>query len=346
MRRWQQVWLGLALVAGIAASPAIAATAQERYDAAQAAFDGGNWEKAREGFASLIPAAPAPLKSSQAVIAARLAEAQYHLNDFTAARATATRAVAGLADNPAERRIAQVTLGDAARADLDMPTSIATFKALDAEAGNDTRLRLRAAVGIAQAAVVFDPPTAAAALDAVQADVGMMKLLDKPMQAQLLALRGRAAFNAGDAASASRYFDRAISASGGLTSRVSLTQVAIRSDAAIAKHLLGNEEAVRNLLTYAGAGHIDWTDVSRGNMPLPQCALPGDRDDAPRRDDAVVIEFAINDDGNVDAAQTIYASRPGAMGLGFAALARDWSWPAKVTAAMDGLTVRVPERQA
>ncbi|TFU03533.1 hypothetical protein EUV02_10240 [Polymorphobacter arshaanensis] len=321
-----RAWLaGLGLL--LAATGIHAETKQQIYDRAQTAFDRFDWPVASAGFAQLLPAPPAPLKGASAVIAARLAEAELKQDQYEAARGHATRAVAGLADNPEERAQALITLGNASRLDLMMPEAIAAFSEA-AKIGNTLpATRAAALIGLAQSASVYAPDTAAAALATLVADPKLMAGWSNERRAQVEALQGRAELNRGDFRAANRFFDAAVRDSGSLTSnKVSMVQVALRGDAAIASQMLGYDESARKYLAFSGAGHVNWDNISRGNLQPPVCGQPDDGPDAIQPDDTAVVEFSIGPDGEVTNAMTIFASRPGPMGIGFARAVRDWSW--------------------
>lgn len=196
-------------------------------------------------------------------------------------------------------------------------------RAIAASGGGPTSLSARA--GFALAKTTVDPAATQTILDAIFADQALMSKLDKPNLAAVEDLRGRAAMNVGDLPTALRWINKAVEHSGGLSTRVTLAQIAIRNDAAIISSLRKDDEATRQHLTYTGAGHlknIDWVRQYGGDLPV--CGLGTDV----RPNDTAVVQFSIADDGHVTEATPIYASRPGLIGETFAQSVSQWQWDA------------------
>ena len=323
MRLWGTIVLS-ALV--WSSGPCLAAepgSPQATYDAAQAALDKGDWVTAASGFGSLIPSNPgARLSRPRAVIASRLASALTRLGRFDEARVMGERAVRSLPDGDPELPDTLLITADAARGGYDYPAAAQFYQRAIAAAGNNpTSLNARAGFAVAEATV--DPVATQTILDAMFADKALMSQLDKPNLASAEDLRARAAMNAGDLPTALKWINEAVADSGGLSTRVTLAQIAIRNDAAIISSLRKDNEATRQYLTYTGAGHlknIDWVRKYEGDLPV--CGLGTDV----RPDDTAVVQFSIADDGHVTEATPIYASRPGLIGEAFAQSVSQWRW--------------------
>lgn len=319
----------LSVLACSSVGPCLAAPAgssQAIYDAAQAALDKGDWAGAADGFRSLIPLNPgAELNRPRAVIASRLASALVHLGRFDEARVMGERAVRSLPDGDPELADALLATADAARAGYDYPAAAAFYQraiAVAGKAGNDTAaLSARAGFSVLEATV--DPGAVQAVLDPVFSDKALMARLDRPGLAFAEDLRARAAMNAGDLPTALKWINKAVQDSGGLSMQVTLSQIAIRNDAAIISSLRKDDDETRKYLAYTGAGHltnVDWIHQYDGDLPV--CGLGTDV----RPDDNVVVQFSIADDGHVTEATPIYASRPGQIGATFAQSVSRWQW--------------------
>jgi len=319
----------LSALACSCAGPCLAApagSAQATYDAAQAAMDKGDWPAAADGFRSLIPTnLGAELNRPHAVIAGRLAAALMHLGRFDEARVMGERAVRSLPDNDPELADALLTTADATRAGYDYPAAAQFYRrAIEAaaKAGN-VPVALSARAGFSVLAATMDPGAVQAVLSPIFSDKALMSGLDKGSLAYAEDLWARAAMNGGDLPTALKWIDKAVQDSGGLTTQVTLAQIAIRNDAAIISSLRKNDEETRKYLAYTGAGHLtnsDWIHQYDGALPV--CGLGTDV----RPDDTVVVQFSIADDGHVTEAMPIYASRPGLIGATFAQSVSKWQW--------------------
>jgi tetratricopeptide (TPR) repeat protein len=319
----------LSALACSSAMPCLAAPAspaQATYDMAQAAQDKNDWSTAADGFRSLIPANPgAELTRPRAVIASRLAVALVHLSRFDEARVMGERAVRSLPEGDPELPEALLATADASRAGYDYPAAAQYYRrAMDAaaKAGNVTA-GLSARAGFAVLGATLDPGSVQAVLSPIFSDKALMAGLDKVSLAYAEDLSARAAMNAGDLPTALKWINKAVQDSGGLSTQVTLAQIAIRNDAAIISSLRKNDEETRKYLTYTGAGHLtnsDWIHQYDGALPV--CGLDADV----RPDDTVVVQFSIADDGHVTEATPLYASRTGLIGATFAQSVSQWQW--------------------
>lgn len=310
---------------------------QEIYNQAQAAYDKGDLKTAIAGFETVLgPDKGAKPSHSKAVIRTRLAVAYLDENRLGEARQSALIAITGL--TPADGldlAEALIVLGDAERFDQNMDAAIAAYdRAIGVATGpTGAVLSYNAQIGKALAAMVVNPAVSAAALDVIVNDPKQMAGLSKEMSAQILDLRGRAELNLGNPKAAVKYFTKAIDMTGGLTTiKVSLAQVSMRSDLAIAYQVLHDDENTHRALAYSGAGHLKSEAWGQGSsMTPPAC---DDRRDL-KPEDTAVVEFAINGSGRVVGAAPIYASRPGRMGVEFARAVRLWTWTPETLAQLN-----------
>jgi tetratricopeptide (TPR) repeat protein len=326
-----RIWTAAAaLVAVVSGSPGHAASKQEIYNQAQAAFDAENWIVAIRGFEQVL--GPAGKDSpSQAIIRSRLAEAYLKNNQLSAARDAARLALARM-DHSDSVAIAStwLTLGEALRYDLNMSDAIAAFEQVIAIAPADSALTFYAQLGLAKAAMVTKPAAAAAALDTILSNQSLLETAGKDKLAVIEDWRGRAELNLGNTKTAISYFEKAVHHSGGIDGKkVNIAQVMIRGDAAIAYKLANDDGRTREYLTLTNAGHLDWNGW--GNAAVMQPPICGAGNDL-RPTDTAVVEFSIGEDGHVIAAAPIYANRTGDAGVEFARAVRDWFWSPLVIA--------------
>lgn len=311
-----------------------AASRQEIYNQAQAAFDRRDWAQAVKGFREALSGSPLSGRSS-GMIRSRLATALVNSGETADAHVYAKEAVAVLAVSaPAqdvELASALLTLGDASRYDLAYAEAIRAYADALAHAppsGADD-FRRQAAMGTILSASVIDPDLAARTADALIANRAYFDPLPKPSQALVFAMRARIELNRQNPKAALPFIRHALSLSGTLTDKVTLTDVTIRGDAALVYQLLGDDENTRLYLAYTGAGHLDSIDWLTGEKDLPVCGADV------RPDDTAVVEFAIGDDGRTSGAAPIYVSRPGEMGLIFAEAVRAWRWDTEAIAKLE-----------
>jgi TonB family protein len=298
------------------AAPAVSAM-QAQYSAAQDAFDAGRWAEASAGFAALLPR----LKSgaSAAVVRARAGTALLEMGQAEAAEPLLLAALPLLAGD--DRQLATVNLGRAREIQLDFAGARAAYAdAITAMAG-DAPLGLRIAVG--RSAIYSDPAFARATLDRLLPEVEKASAKDPNQLADFYAIRGRADLMSSQYTAARTWFERALHAAGGLSlSNVSLTDVRVRGDLAIASWLGGFKDDARRFLAYTGAAQLQSEGFDQGaNTVLPACTEGG-----LQPADMAIIEIAIGEDGRVLSSQTIYATRLGGPETLFARAARNWSW--------------------
>ena len=313
-----------------AAVPLAAGPLQQDYDAAQAAFDAGQMQAARDGFAALLPRLPhkTPPTLAVATVMARLGHAELALGNVDLAAPLLSAALAGLKPGDAEYLEALHDLAAAQETGLDYAAAAATYRrAIAAATGVE---QFNAQVGLARMLLFGDPAAARAILDGI-VDSPLSVAAKPELRAQLKALRGRVELNDGNAAAAQKLFREALALAGGLTTRSSVADIRIRGDLALVSKLSGDDDAARRYFAFTGAGGLPELGFSFGaDMPLPTCAVGG----APDRDDVGIVEFGIADDGRVFEATPIYVRRAGpstpaqreAVALAFARAVRNWSW--------------------
>ena len=169
------------------------------------------------------------------------------------------------------------------------------------------------------------------ALAASQEAISLLEVERTPNKKSLVAmhvLHARTLLNQGQNDLAYAELKKALSLSGGLDLRVSLSDVALRSDLAMAAMLTRRTDEARTYLAYTGAGRISNSPfASAQDMPLPPCGS----ETGLTPDDIAVVEFGISSDGHVISAHTVYTLGGNLAAQAFDEAVRQWYWlPAKV----------------
>jgi tetratricopeptide (TPR) repeat protein len=307
------------------ATPAPGDSIQAQFDRASAAYAAGQFEAAAAGYDALEKRLTGKNAASLALARARRGSALYKLERLDEARPLLAEALPVLAAKPnlaGEAHDAAMFLGAVAFRDLDLPASATAYGIALKTAASD-REKIEALPLLARA-LMFEGDGRALdyanqAITLAEADKGF----PEDRLAELQTIKARALLNGGDAKGALAAVREAIKLQGGLHLKTSLREVATRSDAGIAAMLAGDKEAARQYLAYTGAGRIEKAPFASAlDMSPPACG--GDADIRP--EDTAVVEFGITDQGTVDYAVPIYASRPGPIAAAFAGAVRDWVW--------------------
>jgi Gram-negative bacterial TonB protein C-terminal len=215
----------------------------------------------------------------------------------------------------------QNALGDAAIARWDYAgatrvyqTSLALLKGID---------RVPTLIKLAKS-TAFDG--GAAPLAYAQEGIDLVAAMPKPNKDVLAAmhsLHARVLLNQGQAKSAYDELKKALSLSGGLTSRTSLNEVSLRGDLATAAMQVGRKDDARLYLAYTGAGRIKESPyASAAVMDSPVCG----QETGLRPEDVAVVEFSMLDDGSVAAAQAVHTRGGPAVAAAFGKAVSEWAW--------------------
>lgn len=134
----------------------------------------------------------------------------------------------------------------------------------------------------------------------------------------------RALLNQGKVQDGYAELKQALKLSGGLTWRTTPNEASMRADLGMAASLVGRKDDARLYLAYTGAGRIESSSrFTRGiSMDPPLCG----EETGLRPDDVAVVEFSIEDDGQVSDAQTVYSRGNRAVASAFASAVNDWYW--------------------
>ena len=304
----------LTAVSAAVSSPAVATTIQQDFDAAQALIDAGEYPRARAAFTALLarfPAASAGRASS--IVRARLGNMMLATGDPEAAEPLLTAAIAGFKgatpQDAEERATAGYDLGRAQEARGALDTAARTYRtvlgsrAFPADGLADIGLR----ASLARTLIWSDPAEARRLLDALLALPPEKLGSAREQRALLETLRGRVELNNNNPAEARHWFTIAARSAGGAeTQKISIADIRIRGDLALANQMLGRLDEGQKYVAYSGAGALVNEGLTAAvAMPLPACApLTGLATDA-----VAVVEFAIGADGRVSGVTPIYASR-------------------------------------
>lgn len=305
-----------------------AATVQQRFDAARAKLDANDATGALADLKSLeaFLAAQRPVNASNlAVTRAQQAEALVKLGRGSEAKPLLRQALEGpgLA-KPAlapVRDNSRFMLGNVLEAELDHAGADAEYLRLAGQTA-EPMTRTVALMGAARSEMFTDADAALRHVDEALAIAEKDPTVGKRELANVLGLKGRILINGGRHAEARALLVRAVSLRGGLTQKVFLQDVALRSDAAIAMLELGQDDDARKYLAYTGAGRTEVQLDPPREMPLPSCGGL----EAFSPEDSAVVEFSILDDGRVVGAHPVYASRQGELAYQLARAVGRWSW--------------------
>lgn len=319
--------LGLALSSAALAQTlplSVQMSIQQAFDQATAAYDAGKWPEALTAYTELEQRLTKPGRSlaitrvRKGIVLRQLAR-----NDDAQAALTT-----GLAQLPApdksldlDRYQGNLALGQAQEA-LHQPLAALEAFAAAQQLAPDDLARISAIMGQARIDTFIDPAQALVLTD--QAIILSKAVPDrnKRFAGQLHTIRGRALLNLGQFVKARSELNEAVTLLGGLTTRVGVSDLAARSDLAIAALLAGDSAAAKRYLAYSASGTLDQGFERGANMQLPDC---GDTTGL-RPDDVAVVEFSIADDGTVGYAMPVYVSRPGLASIEFARAVALWSW--------------------
>jgi hypothetical protein len=121
---------------------------------------------------------------------------------------------------------------------------------------------------------------------------------------------------------------------GGLDFKVDVSDLATRSDLAIAASLNKDDEGARKYLAYTGAGRFSDSPFERAaSMEAPLCGAATGLTPA----DFGIVEFSLADDGHVSRATPIYATGGRTAAVAFARAVANWSWQPEAVKAIPPL---------
>jgi hypothetical protein len=308
-------------------------TAQQLFDAAVALDQTPDAADAARAWLALEQRSK-PGSRSRAIAQVRRGGALIRANDPAAAAEVLRAGLAALPKADAtlaeDRLIARLRLAALALDALDYASAADFYVAAEADAA-DPVTKLAVLLGQVQSMTFVDPDRAKAALARAEAVAAGVSKIDDAAKALIARRQAELLLNTGDFAGAKAAALRAVAASGGLTTRTSLSDVVVRSDAAIAFLLAGQPDQARQYMAMTGAGRLPKGEFDpAAEMRAPDCG--GEAGLKP--EDVAVVEFSIADDGTVRGVAPVYAAGGGRVALEFARTVREWWWPAERVAAI------------
>ena len=339
----------LPLILLLVAHPVGATTVQQDFDVAQALFDAGKMAEARTAFAALLARfSPTSQGKAASLVRARLGNALIATGEADQAEPMLVAAVSGLKGTTQpdieERGVALYDLGRARESIGSLDAAAESYRAAVASgafpAGGANDIGARAA--LARSVIWSNPAQARQLLDGLLALPPETFGKSQDQRALLQTLRGRVELNANNPTEAKRWFTMAAKTAGGATTTsVSVADVRIRGDLALANYKLGKMDEVQRFIALSGAGQLLSEGLSTASeMPLPACApLTGLAPDA-----VAVVEFSIANDGRTAGVTPVYASKGSGTATGevddgpevlFPQAVRNWSWSPESLAKLD-----------
>lgn len=306
------------------AQPAAAQpTIQQQFEAASAALDADHWAQALALYQALEARLPATRTRDLAVIHVREGIALGQLDREDDAAGMLRLGLPALPTNDSslvsDRFTGLVMLAKLSERALDYGEAYKDYLAAEPLA-SDFVSKAPTIRGLIQTGMFYDAPAALARADAAVAAAASLHPADKKLEAMFRTLRGRVLLNMKRPAEALKELQHAVDLLGGLTERVTINDLAARSDLAIAALQSGDQDKAREYLAWTGAGHFTQGFPLGTGMAPPPCGT----DLSPS--DVAIVEFSIRDDGTVSYAVPIYSSRQGPSALLFAQAVTGWSW--------------------
>lgn len=312
---------------GTSSTPAPASSLQAAFDTATRAWEEGRCAEAVAGFDALATL-PAARKGGllRGAIAARRAQCLLRLDRADEAEPGLRAGADELARHPApftdEAREAYFALAKLEMRRFAYDDAIADARrALALAQGRDRVLPLMLLSSLTR----FDAD--GAAIRYGEEAVTLMPASTNAEREQLATVQtvqARALMVAGRNKEANDLLKSALANNGGLSTRVSLSDIATRYDLAQAAMLLKRPDEAKLYLAYTGAGRQDTPFQRARSMDAPMCdVVPGMKPDA-----YAVVEFSIGEDGSVLRAEPVFAQGGRDVALAFARSVNDWSWAA------------------
>ncbi len=313
------------------APPPPEAPLQQRFDWATRAGEQGRCQEAVAQFEAIertLTAPAAPLV--KAAIAVRKGQCLLPLGQIdqgeTAIRAGLPTLITQGANFRGDVRMAHLALGAVAMARLDY--AIAEHDLRAALALSEGQARVRPLVDLARVTAFDGGPQPLAyaqeAIDLLRAREDATTKEGKEQIALAMTIHARILLNQGQVSPAFAELQQSVSLlGGGLTTRISLSDVTARSDLAIAALLDNKPDLARQYLAYTGAGRMkDAPFASARQMDTPDCGAA----EGLMPEDMAVIEFSLGEDGAVKRVTPIYSRKGRDVALAFARAVRDWAW--------------------
>ncbi|HEX8585690.1 MAG TPA: energy transducer TonB [Allosphingosinicella sp.] len=319
------------LITGQAATQATAGATslQGRFDAATAAAEAGKCADAIREFEA-VEATGAQRRNPllAASIDVRKGRCLIQMGRFAEGEAAIRRGLPVLSGKPAEFggdiTDSHLALGSAARARFDYDAAAREFQAaVDLTQGAQRVIPL---LRLSQVLMFDRDGRALAAAEEARTLTMTSPQFSKRDIASVQTQYARVLLNEGRPKEAYKELKDSLAKQGGLGSKVSMADIATRSDLAIAALQNRDLDGARLYLAYTGAGRMRDTPFSQAAvMDPPVCGGEGGL--AP--DDHAIVEFTLEEDGRVSGVAPIYTTGKRAAALAFARAVGEWSWRAE-----------------
>ena len=317
----------LAAALGLTANCALAQSGplQQQFDTATSLLDAHKPAEALAVLDAMESRTLRPTGKNLTFIRLRKGEALFDLNRLDESETSTRLGLEGLpADNPnlkGERFSALLRLGKIGELKLDYGTAVKSYRDAATQAPSAEQ-RIGALAGLIRTNMFFDANQALRDADTALSMIDPQAKTANAQRGQIRTLRARTLLNLGRFGEARSELVAATKELGGLTLHVDLSDMAARSDNAIAAYLAGQENEAREYLAYTGAGRLEHDFTVGAEMKPPPCGGA----EGLRPEDVAVVEFSIQDDGSVSRVLPIYSSRQGDAALVFAEYVASWSW--------------------
>lgn len=313
-------------IAGQAAAPAPAPqTAQARFDAASSAASDRRCAEAITIFEQL-EAGGAPKRNPLLAAAVDVRKGRCLLDTGRVAEGKAAIArglpvlVAKGEAFAGDVHEAQMALGRVAQREFDYDAAARAYAAAAAQVKDVARIP--ALLRLSQVTLFDRDGRALAAAEEAQRLLTASPEAGKKNLAAVQTMRARVLLNEGRTKEAYALLKDSLAKQGGLTNRVGASDIATRSDLAIAALKNNDRQAARTYLAYTGAGRVQNTPfTTSASMTPPMC---GEGGLTPQ--DEAIVEFSLEEDGHVSGVAPIYATGGRDKALAFARAVAGWSW--------------------
>jgi tetratricopeptide (TPR) repeat protein len=322
--------LALLIMGQAATGPAGGATTlQQRFDAATAAAASGRCTDAIRAFEA-IEATGAQRRSPllAASIDVRKGQCLIQTGKMAEGEAAIRRGLPILSQKQAEFAgdivDARLALGSAAKARFDYDGAAREFQAaVDLTQGAQRVIPL---LRLSQVKMFDRDGHALAAAEEARALTVNLPQFNKRDVASVQTQYARVLLNEGRSKEAYKVLKDSLAKQGGLGDKVSASDIATRSDLAIAALQNRDLEGARLYLAYTGAGRMRDTPFSQAAvMDPPVCGGEGRL----TPEDHAIVEFTLEEDGRVIGVNPIYTTGKREAALAFARAVGDWSWRAE-----------------
>lgn len=312
--------------AATAPAPAPRQTLQQRFDAASADAAERRCAPAVAEFEAVqaaIARRPNPLLS--AAIDLRKGQCLVGLGRTAEGVAAIRRGLPLLESKGAEFagdvRGARIVLGDVARAAFDYDAAGTEYRAaVDVSTGTTRVVPL---LRLSQVTMFDHDGKALAAAEEARTLALAEPQYNRKDVAAVLTQHARVLLNEGRNQEAYKELKDGLAKQGGLGSGVGASDIATRSDLAIAALKNKDMDGARLYLAYTGAGRLRDTPFARAAaMDPPVCGSEAGLSP----EDQAIVEFSLEEDGRVSGVAPIYTTGRRAAALAFARAVADWSW--------------------